>query len=187
LTFSFKRNWVPAAYYADIDLKIDDAIKFDLFDDTKIIGTLITSESESFAKFRDGISYKQHDRSLFKPGYEHIIFNEKDVPFARITVGYHVFKETKVTLVFFGHPHSYILKSSNFHNRKDSFDLIIDITLDNQSVFKLKNSIRGKLFSDFDRSRPMEGTIEFTDALHRDMIFGFLFAIQLFYRGDDKD
>jgi len=176
MEFSFKRSDSSDIYFSDIDLKLSNSVKYDLYNDSNLSGTLITNYSRTFAKFREGVCYKRHDKSWRIPSYEHILLNEFERPFVRITIDIPLYRIDEVAIAFYdGSPTNYFNRN-NFHTKKEGIELTIDIKSGNQTVFMLKNVRKSN-----DSMRPMEGTIEIADGLHRDKIFGFLLAIQLYY------
>ncbi|AEW00891.1 hypothetical protein A4D02_13100 [Niastella koreensis] len=185
MEFAFKRYYCSDQYFSDINLAFSSAVKYDLYTDRNLIGTLITNYNRTFAKFRESAGYKRHDKSWGIPSYEHILLNEFEVPFVRITVETPLFKGDYLTMAFYDGSQSYNLNWSNFHTRKETANLIVDIKSESQTVFLLKNTLKGNFFS-HDSMRPWEGTIEIADGLHPDKIFGFLLAIQLYYWISDR-
>jgi hypothetical protein len=185
MTLSFKRYLAPETYYTDIDLLLPDSVKYDLYNGADLVATLISSNGKSFARFRDGSTYKRHTKIYGNIPYEHLFLNDQDTLFARITVD-GSYKGGEAILVFCGDPDSYVLRRGNIQSRKEPYELIIEFKAGDQTVFTFKNTQKGK-FASYYSNRPMEGTIEMTDRLHRDKIFGFLLAIQLYYLAQEDD
>jgi hypothetical protein len=186
MQFAFKRYDCSDQYFSDIGLALPGAVKYDLYTDTNLMGTLITNYNRTFARFRESVGYKRHDKSWGIPSYEHILLNEFEVPFVRITIETPLFKGDYLTLAFYDGSQSYKLNGSNFHTRKEMANLIVDIKSESQTVFLLKNIHKGNFFA-LDSMRPWEGTIAIADGLHPDKIFGFLLAIQLYYWTSERE
>ncbi|THU36101.1 hypothetical protein FAM09_22210 [Niastella caeni] len=180
MIFNFRRYEVPETYYSDIDISIPPGVKYDLYDGSHLVGTFIDGYNKTFARFKDGDSYKRHTKIFGSLANAHYLLNDHEPNFAYVTIYYTIVKILKAKLEFYDDPSTYIMDYNNFNGSK-GFDLVIDIKAGDQTVFSLKNTSKRKFLSR-NSDRPMEGTIEISDSLHRDKIFGFLLAIQLYYR-----
>jgi hypothetical protein len=181
MIFSFDRKDCSGQYFKDIDMTFPDAVKYDLYNEADLAGTLITNYNNTFARFRNGQAYRRRNTSFGIPSYEHILSDEAGNHFARITIETPMFKSEVLTLVFYGSPEAYTFTNKNLYKKKDGFDLVVEFKNDHaQPVFVLKNTEKGNLLS-FDSYRPMQGTIEINEHLHQDRIFAFLLTIQLYF------
>jgi hypothetical protein len=185
MTFSFTRTNCDGTYFRDIDLSLPYAVKYDLYNDGVLVGTLITNMKQSFCQFRDEKAYRRHTKSWGNPAYEHLVLDEAGNGFTRLTIEAPMFKGEEVTLVFFGHHYTYKLNKKSFRKEK-GLDLLVECKQDEEVVFRLKNNAKRK-FGTNNQSRPMEGIVELSDQLPKVWIFGFLLAIQLYFYTDEWD
>lgn len=186
MTFTFTRNKCVQTYYPDIGVRMPEGVKYDLFDENGLAATLINGDNKTHAQFRYGGPYTRNSSFLDRFSHVHDLMNEQGEKFATITLDHLRHNRLQTTLLFHSTGREFIIDASVMNGNLPDCELAITIQEGDDTVFLLKNT-RYKHWFDHHHNRPMEGSIEISDRLNPDMLFGFLLAIQLHFNDYDSD
>jgi len=184
MTFSFTRQRFQDTIFQDVGLYMHDCVKYDLYEDKVLVGMLITSRSQTYAKFRDGQVLSHKRKYALLPSTQYILKDELGTDFAKVRSI--LFSKNEVQIRFAGEDFSYKLSDKNIARNVGPHNLIIEIVDGIKSVFIL-NEYEHRKFSSNETTRPMAGIIEFNDTVDKDKMWGFLLAVQKYFWSLDND
>ena len=163
-----------------------DCMKYDLYEDKEVAGTLLINHSKAFARFREGMTYQYRDKSILFQPTAYILKDETGADFAKIFTREPWLGEKQVHIQFTAENSSCRFTAGDVVRNRGPFNLIIEIFEGTESVFIL-NEYEHRIHTAVESSRPMAGIIEIPDKLEKDKIWGFLIAIQVYFWSMEPD
>ncbi|MBS1661466.1 MAG: hypothetical protein JST68_10495 [Bacteroidetes bacterium] len=178
-SLTFRRTESDGIYFSDLQTSIKFSQKFDVFDDTKLIGTLVTNNRKAFVLTLDDSRLTLKTKSNWFNKWYYNLLNESGEPVAIIFVKNPFLRPYIYSLTFPKNNRTYFLHRRGYlETKRLKANMIYDLQMNGTTCCTVINYRKLPIISSIASAR-LEGAIHFNDDFGIQEILCFLQLVQI--------
>lgn len=184
-SWTFKRTESDGIYFTDLMASLNNSVKFDVFDDSKQIATLVTNNKKAFALTSDDLKLSMKSRSNWLTKWYYYLTDESGNSVATILVQKPFIGKAVFKITFEKTNSTYQLRRRKYReSKKSNANFVYDLLRNNEAVCTIIN-YKKPPFICLPTKVHLEGVIIFDDGLGIDEAICFLPLINIHIDNED--